>query len=89
MAPKKTVEKSETKAPAGKTLSGVVVKSAMKDTVTVAVTRYVAHAKYKKYAKQTKKYLVHNPGNTAEVGSTVTIRETRPISKTKRFVVVS
>ncbi len=66
-------------------MKGVVVKTAMKDTVTVAVSRYVKHAKYKKYQTRTKKYLVHNPGNTVEVGQTVTIVACRPISKMKRF----
>jgi small subunit ribosomal protein S17 len=76
----------ETKA-AGKVLRGVVVKSAMKDTVTVAVQSYIKHPKYQKFMKLTKKYLVHNPGNTAEVGSKVAIRETRPISKRKSFII--
>ena len=71
----------------GMTLEGVVVKSAMKDTVTVLVSRYVKHPKYKKYQKKTKKYLVHNPGNTAQIGDEVEIRQTRPISKNKHFVV--
>ena len=71
------------------TLRGIVVKSAMKDTVTVAVSRYVKHPKYKKFQKRMKKYLVHNPGNTAPVGSVVTIRATRPISARKHFEVVS
>ncbi len=70
----------------GMTLEGVVVKSAMKDTVTVLVSRYVKHPKYKKYQKKTKKYLVHNPGNTASVGDYVEIQSTRPISKNKHFV---
>jgi len=70
-----------------KTFSGVVVKSAMKDTVTVAVERYVQHPKYKKYMKLTKKFLVHNPGNTVAVGDKVTIEETRPISKRKHFII--
>jgi len=72
----------------GKFLEGVVVKSAMKDTITVQVERYVMHPKYKKYMKRSKKFLVHNPGNTAVVGEKVTIRETRPISKMKRFIIV-
>jgi small subunit ribosomal protein S17 len=72
-------------AQKGKSLTGVVVKSAMKDTVTVSVESYVMHPKYKKYIRKSKKYLVHDPGNTAEVGQKVTIRETRPISKRKRF----
>ena len=64
---------------------GVVVKTAMKDTATVEVSRYVKHPKYKKYQVRTKKYLVHDPGNTAEVGQKVTIVACRPISKLKRF----
>ena len=71
------------------TLEGVVVKSAMKDTVTVEVSRYVKHPKYKKYQKKTKKYLVHSPGNTVAVGEKVVIRQTRPISKNKHFVIAS
>ena len=71
----------------GKTLRGVVVKRAMKDTVTVSVQEFVQHPKYKKYFKRNKKYLVHDPGNTAQVGDAVVIRETRPLSKRKLFVI--
>ncbi|TSC86200.1 MAG: small subunit ribosomal protein S17 [Parcubacteria group bacterium Gr01-1014_8] len=70
----------------GKVLVGIVVKSAMKDTVTVSVERYVKHPTYKKYILRSKKYLVHNPGNTVQVGDKVSIRETKPISKHKHFV---
>ena len=87
MTAAKTTEKATRME--GKLLSGVVVKSAMKDTVTVAVTRYVMQPKYKKFVKRVKKYLVHNPGNTAEVGSKVSIREIRPISKNKSFEIVT
>ena len=80
---------NETTQTPGKTFEGIVVKSAMKDTVTVSVERYVKHPKYKKYMRLSKKFLVHNPGNTVEVGAKVTIRETRPISKLKRFVIVT
>lgn len=72
----------------GKTFEGVVVKSAMKDTVTVSVERYEKHPKYKKFMKISKKFLVHDEGNTAQVGEKVTIKETRPISKRKHFVIV-
>lgn len=72
----------------GRVLSGTVVKSAMKDTCTVAVERYVKHPKYKKYQRRTKKFLVHDAGNTAQVGQKVEIRETRPMSKRKRFELV-
>ncbi len=75
-------------AKAGKTFEGVVVKSAMKDTATVKVERYVKHPKYKKFMRLSKKFLVHDVGNTAQVGDKVTIRETRPISKRKRFIIV-
>ena len=77
----------EAKTSAGKTFEGVVVKAAMKDTITVQVERYVKHPKYKKYMRLSKKFLVHNPGNTLKIGDKVTIKETRPISKRKRFVV--
>ena len=73
----------------GKTLRGTVVGTAMKDTAKVEVARYVKHPKYKKFIKQVKKYLVHDKDNTAVVGDKVTIRETRPISKNKHFILVS
>ena len=72
----------------GKTFEGVVVKTAMKDTATVSVDRYVQHPKYKKFMRLSKKFLVHDAGNTAAVGDKVTIRETRPISKRKHFIIV-
>lgn len=77
-----------TNSNTGKTLEGIVVKSAMKDTCTVQVESYVKHPKYKKFMRRSKKFLVHDVGNTAEVGAKVTIRETRPISKNKHFVLV-
>jgi small subunit ribosomal protein S17 len=72
----------------GKTFEGVVVKSAMQDTATVAVERYVMHPKYKKYQRRTVKFLAHDEGNTAQVGDKVIIRETRPMSKRKHFIIV-
>lgn len=77
------------KAPKRRVLKGTVVASKMQDTCTVAVERYVMHPKYKKYIRRTKKYLVHDAGNTAIVGSKVEIRETRPMSKRKRFELVA
>ena len=72
----------------GKTFTGLVVKTVMKDTCTVTVERYVKDPKYKKYFKQSKKFLVHDAGNQAKVGDKVVIKETRPISKLKRFIIV-
>jgi small subunit ribosomal protein S17 len=74
--------------PKGKVLKGTVVASKMQDTCTVAVERYVMHPKYKKFMRRTKKFLVHDEGNTAQVGALVEIRETRPISKRKHFELV-
>ncbi|MEO6536737.1 MAG: 30S ribosomal protein S17 [Candidatus Paceibacterota bacterium] len=71
------------------TFRGTVVKTAMKDTATVAVSRYVKHPKYKKYQTRTKKFLVHDPESTAKVGDQVTIVGCRPISKLKRFQLAS
>ncbi len=59
----------------------------MTDTATVRVDRYVKNVKYKKYFVRSKKFLAHNPGNTAQVGDTVTIVATRPISKLKSFII--
>jgi small subunit ribosomal protein S17 len=73
----------------GKVLTGTVVKAAMKDTVVVSVMRYVKHPKYQKYLRRSKKYLVHDEGNKTKVGDKVEIRETRPISKHKHFMVAS
>jgi small subunit ribosomal protein S17 len=70
-------------------LRGKVVASKMVDTITVAVERYVKHPKYKKYLRRTKKYLVHDKGNTATVGQVVDIKEVRPISKNKHFELVT
>ncbi len=67
--------------------SGVVVKTAMTDTATVRVDRYVKNVKYKKYFVRSKKFLVHNPENQAQVGDAVTIVSTHPISKTKSFII--
>ena len=72
----------------GKTLRGTVVKTAMRETATVEVSRYVMHPKYKKYRTLSKKFLAHNAGDAAHVGDAVVIREGRPISKRKRFTIV-
>ncbi len=77
----------ENKITKPQTFVGVVVKTAMKDTATVRIDRYVKNAKYKKYFVRSKKYLAHDPGNTVKVGDTVTIVATRPISKLKRFAI--
>jgi small subunit ribosomal protein S17 len=78
----------ETKAVHKKILRGTVVSDKMTDTAVVAVSRYVKHAKYKKYMKITKRYQAHNPGNTAKEGDVVVIRSCRPLSKHKSFEII-
>ncbi len=73
----------------GRSFRGTVMSTKMKDTVSVAVVRYVKHPKYKKYQMRTKKYLAHDAGNLRKEGEVVTIRETRPLSKRKHFEVVN
>ena len=73
----------------GRVLRGTVVSIKMKDTITVSVERYVKHPKYKKFQRLSKKFLVHDAGNTATVGMIVDIHETRPISKRKHFALVT
>lgn len=72
-----------------KTLQGTVVSTKMKDTIVVSVERFEKHPRYKKYIKLRKRYHVHDAGNTAKEGDTVTIVETRPMSKLKHFMLMS
>lgn len=85
---KKNIETTEIQAK-GKVLKGVVVSDKMKDTVVVSVSRYFKHPKYQKFMTVDKRYKVHDPGNTTKTGDKVSIRETKPISKTKRFVIIN
>ncbi len=71
-----------------KELVGVVVSDKMDKTVVVKVDRKVPHPLYKKHIVKSKKYYAHDPNNECRVGDTVLIRETRPLSKTKRWAVV-
>ena len=71
-----------------KTLSGVVVSDKMKDTIVVLVERSVKHPKYGKRVKKSSKIKAHDPGNIHKIGDVVTIKECRPLSKTKAWKVV-
>jgi small subunit ribosomal protein S17 len=70
-------------------LQGVVVSDKSDKTVIVSVERRVMHPVYKKFIKRSKKYAAHDEGNACKVGDTVRIEESRPISKRKRWVVIS
>ena len=71
-----------------KQLRGVVVSDKMKDTVVVSVETYFKHKKYKKFISRSKKFIAHDFGNAHKIGDKVTIEETAPISRHKRFKVV-
>ena len=70
-------------------LQGTVVSDAMDKTVVVLVERRVAHPVYKKFIKRSKKYAAHDETNACKTGQSVRIQECRPISKRKRFEVVT
>lgn len=79
---------TEQKKSMKKRLAGVVVSDKMKDTAVVLVSRYVKHPKYGKYVTLRKRFKAHDAGNAHKEGEKVTIEETRPISKEKRFRIV-
>ncbi|MCC8399907.1 MAG: 30S ribosomal protein S17 [Rickettsia endosymbiont of Culicoides impunctatus] len=69
-------------------LQGVVVSSKTDKTITVKVERRFKHPMYKKIVKVSKKYAAHDPENMYKDGDKVSIVESRPISKTKSWVVL-
>lgn len=83
---------SETKETNGRgrkiEVVGQVVSDKMDKTISVLTYRMVRHAKYGKYMKRTSVFKAHDEKNTAKTGDVVRIRETRPISKSKRFMLV-
>lgn len=64
---------------------GKVVSDKMDKTIVVAVETYKKHSLYHKRIKYTKKFKAHDENNTAKIGDTVRIVETRPLSKDKRW----
>lgn len=75
-------------AAQGRKLQGVVISDKMKKTVVVAVTNLKLHSKYKKYFKSTKRFKAHDENNEYRIGDKVIIKETKPISKEKRWLVI-
>ena len=69
-------------------LRGIVVSDKANKTITVRVNRKVKHPVYKKYIKKTKKYAAHDEENSCSVGQIVKIQENKPISKTKRWILI-
>ncbi len=71
-----------------KTMIGTVVSNKMDKTVVVSVERKVRHSVYGKIVKRTYKLKAHDENNSCNVGDTVKVMETRPLSKDKRWRVV-
>ncbi len=64
---------------------GQVVSTKMQKTIVVEVEMRKAHRKYKRIIRSTKKFYAHDEQNSARIGDMVRIRETRPLSKLKRW----
>lgn len=71
-----------------RTLSGKVVSNKMDKSIVVLVERQVKHPLYGKYMKRSTKIHAHDESNQCNIGDTVTIQETRPVSKTKTWALV-
>ena len=68
-----------------KTQTGIVISDKMDKTVVVQVDRLVKHPVYKKYVRRRSRFKAHDENNACQRGDRVVIRETRPLSKTKRW----
>ena len=71
-----------------KTRVGIVVSDKMDKTIVVAIRDNVKHPLYKKIIKRTVRFKAHDENNTARIGDTVMIMETRPLSKDKNWRLV-
>jgi small subunit ribosomal protein S17 len=72
-----------------KTFTGVITSNRMDKTVVVKVTRTVRHPKYGKVVQISKKFYAHTEADNLQIGDTVQIIETRPLSKLKRWRVAN
>jgi len=68
---------------------GIVVSDKMNDTRIVAVNDRIVHKRYKKVITRTKRYAVHDSQFNASIGDQVRIRETKPLSKTKKWILIN
>ena len=79
---------TDEKTTGRRVLIGRVVSDKMDKTVTVQVTKKVLHPEYKKYISRTQTYKAHDENNEYRVDDEVLIQESRPLSRTKRWVVI-
>ena len=68
---------------------GIVVSDKMSNTRIVAVNDRITHKRYKKVITRTRRYAVHDPESLSFIGDQVQIRETKPLSKTKNWVLLN
>ena len=78
-----------TDTPVERTLSGRVTSNKMDKTITVAIERLVKHPVYGKYVRRTTKLHAHDENNECRTGDLVTIKQCRPLSKTKSWTLVA
>lgn len=79
---------TDQKTTGRRTLIGRVISDKMEKTITVQVVRRVKHPVYRKYVSRQKNYKAHDENNECRVDDEVVIEESRPISRTKRWIVV-
>src|SRR5512137_2555456 len=82
------MKKTEKKAKAERFMQSVVVAAKSAKTVAISVERVFQHPVYKKIMRRKKKYLVHDENARCKLGDLVSVKQVRPISKNKRWVVV-
>lgn len=80
-----TGAKAESERNARKERIGRVTSNKMQKTITIAIDRKVKHPMYGKFMNKTKKLTVHDEKNECNIGDTVRVMETRPLSKNKRW----
>ncbi len=80
--------KPQKKTAVKRILQGKVTSNKADKTIVVSVVRQVRHPLYKKYYKRTKKFMAHDPNNECGIGDVVIIKEHRPLSKMKRWMLV-
>ena len=81
-------KQTESKANKQRTLIGTVVSDKMTKTRVVSLTRLKKHPKYLKYYKVTMKFKAHDEANEYHTGDKVVIRESRPLSRDKRWTII-
>jgi len=88
MSPKARIPKTPEPKTGGRQLVGIIVSLKTPNTAIIAVTHTYRHPLYKKILRKTRRMAVHFEGQELNVKDLVRVRETRPISKTKHFVIV-